>query len=167
VKEEFKIRLADLSDLQRVLSILDNAAKWLFEIGIKNQWLPGEVFEYQDYYLDAIKNKELYVAKKDHKVIATFLLRGSDKDIWKDETVDAAYIHHLAIDRNTSISGFGGKLLAWAETYVKSEGKKKIRLDCIQSNKKLNDYYLSKAYKFKGEFKYYDDDLGNLYEKIL
>jgi len=165
--DKIDIRLAQNSDINTILSILDKAAIWLYEIGITNQWVPGEIFEYDHYYKEAIEKNHLYVAVKEGIVIGTFLIRWSDKVLWGVEDDHAGYIHHLAIDRAYSNKGLGQKLLDWAENKIRSNGKSTIRLDCVDTNTKLNQYYLDKGYKYVRSIEYYDGDIGNLYEKNI
>jgi len=165
--DTIEIRLATMDELGQILSILDKAAIWLFDIGIKNQWIPGEVYKPDIYYENAIKNKQWYVALENEVIVGTFLIRWTDKNIWQDRDKSAGYIHHLAIDRTCSIPSLGEKLLQWVEERIKMGGKDKIRLDCMATNKRLNEYYLTKGYQFVKQYEYYDGEMGNLYEKPL
>ena len=161
------IRLAELNDLGDILDILDKAAIWMFEKGITNQWIPGEVFKYDHYYKDAIEQGHLYVATSHEQAVGTVLIRWSDDDIWDDGCKSSGYIHHLAVDRCTSIQELGHKILAWSESKIIESDKSKVRLDCIESNTRLNEYYLERGYNFVKTFEYYDGDKGNLYEKSV
>src|SRR5206468_1505787 len=65
---------------------------------------------------------------------------------WTDDDWDAAgrdgracYIHGVAIRRQ--YAGLGKRLLAWAEAYAASKGKRFVRLDCWSGNAELNNYY--------------------------
>lgn len=134
---------------------------------IKDQWIPGEVFKYDEYYIKSIEQKHIYAARINGEMVGTFLIRWSDKEIWKEDDSDSCYIHHLAIDRNCPITSLGERLHNWAESKIRSCGKANIRLDCVQSNIRLNQYYLDRDYKLVGEFTYYDGVIGNLFEKSV
>jgi len=164
-ENEIEIRQADINDLDEILTILDKAAIWLHEIGITNQWTPGEVFIDDGYFKNSILQNHFFVAINKNKIVGTFLIRWSDKDLWGENDGDAGYIHHLAIDRNCSIVNLGNKLLELAENKIRDNNKTYIRLDCIENNQKLNQYYLDRNYDFIKHCIYYDDSTGNLYEK--
>ncbi len=55
----------------------------------------------------------------------------------------------------------------WAENKIKTSGKNNIRIDCIASNKKLDNYYVSRGYEFVRKHEYCDGVIGNLYEKSV
>lgn len=60
----------------------------------------------------------------------------------------------------------GYRLLEWAENYVKSQGKRFFRLDCMTENEGLNQYYAEAGFALvrtaAGE-----GWSANLYEKKL
>lgn len=165
--KNIEIRKATLSDIDHIMSIIDNAAIWMHENGIKNQWKPGNVFEDKSHYLSCINNGHFYVALIDRKIAGTFLIKWSDKELWGENDTCAGYIHHFAIDRAFTGIGFGDYLLNYIEQTIKSNNKNYVRLDCIAANLKLNEYYLNRGYKFIQQYVYFDGKLGNLYEKFL
>ncbi|MBI9014817.1 MAG: GNAT family N-acetyltransferase [Clostridiales bacterium] len=162
---EIEIRPADIHDLDNILTILDNAALWLHEIGITNQWTPGEAFVDDGYFKNSILQNYFFVALNKNEIVGAFLIRWSDEDLWGFNDDNAGYIHHLVIDRNCSVKSLGSKLLSFAEDKIRDNGKRYIRLDCIENNQKLNQYYLERNYKFIKHCEYYDGTTGNLYEK--
>jgi len=85
--------------------------------------------------------------------------------LWKEDNLDAGYIHRLAIVRKPGCKDLGNQILLKAEDLINAQNKK-IRLDCIQENKRLNKYYLDNGYKLIKQCVYFDDKIGNLYEKI-
>lgn len=72
------------------------------------------------------------------------------------------YLHRLVVDRRYSGLGLGPSILAWIEDGVRFEGKDRIRLDCIEWNTKLNEFYASNGYEFVGETNGF-----NKYQKML
>ena len=78
-ENEIEIRIAEMNELKQILTILDKATIWLYEIGIMNQWTPGEVFKYDEYYENAIEWKHWYVALNKNKIVGTYLLGGQIK----------------------------------------------------------------------------------------
>ena len=81
-ENEIEVRIAEMNELNQILTILDKAAIWLYEIGIMDQWTPGEVFNCDEYYENSIEWKHWYVALNKNKIVGTFLIRWSDKEIW-------------------------------------------------------------------------------------
>ena len=69
---------------------------------------------------------------------------------------DVVYIHHLATDIN--YKGLGSHMLNQIKEIALKEGKKSIRLDNINTNEKLNEYYEKNGFKQIGviEAKQYD-----------
>src|SRR5438876_6161836 len=93
-------------------------------------------------------------------------LQLNDRKFWADLPPDAGYVHKLAIKRSYSGQRLGLRLLQWAESKTRAEGKRYLRLDCLTSNKTIREYYE------KAGFIHVRDTLGpgwkvSLYEKKL
>lgn len=146
--EVYEIKRAEQEDLEKVLDLVVNAARWL-QSKNTTQW---------DYYLtnleentpeilDSIRSNSTYLVMDGEKTVATVTLENSlnewDLEIWgKDAALsDAVYLHRLVVDRDYSGKGIGDLILEWAENFVKAKGKKRIRFDCLASNKGLNAFY--------------------------
>jgi len=56
-KFEIELKVADASDLNIILNIVNDAAVWLHSIGVNNQWTPGEVFNNSRSYMASIRKK--------------------------------------------------------------------------------------------------------------
>jgi ribosomal protein S18 acetylase RimI-like enzyme len=126
-------------DLDTVLSILEEAARWVTSRGIEG-WKPGSFSRRR--IADRIGRGEMYLARlAGEKPFGTFALQWSDEEVWGDVPDDAGYVHGLAIRRAFAGEGLGRELLRWAEERTALSGKKCLRLDCIAENRGLNEYY--------------------------
>ncbi|WP_057765187.1 GNAT family N-acetyltransferase [Cytobacillus praedii] len=150
---DYEVSVATSKEADHILGLLKEVAKWLKEKGI-DQWgfLAGGGED--DEVRQAINNKETFIVKRDGEIVATFTLYQSqsswDKYIWGNLNNEAVYLHRLAITRSKIGSGLGKEVLLWLETYLKKEGKNTIRLDCVGSNSKLNEFYRSNGFENVG-----------------
>ncbi len=156
--KEYKIRKANIKDIEGIIQIIENRCKWFKEKGI-NQWeYYLEVYD-KNYFKSQIMTNKLYVALKENLLVGLYLLKEEDS-YWNDNT-SAFYLHHLVTDINCK--GLGKILLDNAVEKCQKYHKKYLRLDCLKENEKLNEYYKEKGFKYvsSGEDEYYK---YNLYE---
>jgi GNAT superfamily N-acetyltransferase len=144
IGSDLKLVRAQGADLDKVLEILEEASQWLSSKGLETQWLPGPAF--RQTIKDSIDRGEVYVVKDVKKTVGTITLQWSDKKFWGDIPPDAGYIHKLAITRSHAGQRLGLRMLEWAETKVRAEGKRYLRLDCLASNKTIREYYEKAGY---------------------
>jgi ribosomal protein S18 acetylase RimI-like enzyme len=149
------------SDLDTVLSILEEAARWLVCRGI-DQWEPGSFSRRR--IADRIERGEMYVARLAGRTFGTFALQWSDEEVWGDIPGDAGYVHGLAIRRSFAGKGLGRELLRWAEERAALSGMKYLRLDCRAENRDLNEYYERAGFRRRGRVRVWGFEV-NLYEK--
>ena len=132
------------SDTNALLSLRDDAARWLLARGI-DQWQLGE----SPYSWER---------------------GGDDPVIWGEQPVPAGYVHNLIVARPFGGQGLGVGLLQWAENYVTKSGRSLARLDCGAQSRKLRELYESVGYRWVRDQQYawLDPDLAlALYEKVL
>jgi len=127
---------ATLADLDDVLDILLESARWLASRGI-NQW-PVAGFP-RDLIAEQISRGEVYVARRDRLAVGTFTLQWSDEQFWPGARDAAGYIHRIAVRREAR--GLGVELLKFAERITAESGRKILRLDCFAGNTALCGYY--------------------------
>ena len=147
MNDEIGIVRARASDLDTVLSILEEAAGWLVSRGI-DQWQPGSFSRRR--IADRIERGEMYLAEVGGQSVGTLALQWSDEETWGDVPEDAGYVHGLAIRRDFAGRGVGRELLRWAEGRAAASGKKCFRLDCAAENRVLNEYYRRARFAFRG-----------------
>lgn len=152
---------AGASDLDTVLSILEEAALWTSHRGIEG-WQPGSFSRRR--IADRIERGEMYLAKIAGETFGTLALQWSDAEVWGDATEDAGYVHGLTIKRQFGGRGLGRELLRWAGERAALSGKSYLRLDCRAENRELNEYYERAGFCWRGRARVWGFGV-NLYEK--
>lgn len=134
-------------DLDTVLSILDEATRWLASRGIE-QWGPGS--SPRQRIVDRMERGEVYLFRLAGRPVGTLVLQWSDEETWGDVADDAGYVHGLAIRRDQIGKELGRTLLKWAEDRAAAAGKEYLRLDCAAENRALNAYYARAGFGCRG-----------------
>jgi ribosomal protein S18 acetylase RimI-like enzyme len=134
-----------------VLDITRDAALWLERRGM-NQWrtfLDPE--KAQLVIAKRFEEGEVFLAYLDGKAVATITLQWKD-GFWGElgQDPDAGYIHTMALRREHAGRGLGPELLDWAGGYFGNAGKTKTRLDCIEENTRLCQFYDALGFKTIG-----------------
>lgn len=138
---------AEPADIEAVLSILEEAARWLAARGI-DQWQPGS--SPRERLANRIERGEVFLAVLEGRPVGNIFLQWSDEETWGDVPDDAGYVHGLAIRRGLAGRGLGRELLRWAENRAAAAGRKYLRLDCAAGNRALNGYYRRAGFAFRG-----------------
>lgn len=137
------VERATADDADTFLGIHEEAARWLWERGIR-QWRPGA---FQREWLDEpIARGELYIARLRGEPVGTLLIQWSDEYTWGKRPDDSGYIHGLRVRRSASGRELGQALLRWAEGEIARAGRTYARLDCIANNPALCAYYERAGY---------------------
>jgi ribosomal protein S18 acetylase RimI-like enzyme len=143
-----KIELAEITDLDRIMKIIEACATDLISKQIF-QW--SKKYPNREVFKDDIKNNELYIFKHKSKIIGCVVLC-STKDIeykdvkWLTEDSKNLYIHRLAVDPKFQKKGVGKSLMDFSEEYAQENGFKSVRLDTFSQNKRNNKFYKSRQY---------------------
>ncbi|MGZ4658156.1 MAG: GNAT family N-acetyltransferase [Blastococcus sp.] len=74
----------------------------------------------------------------------------SDVAVWGERPGDAGYVHGLVVDRAHAGTGLGRHLLSWAGGRARDRGRPFLRLDCVQTNERLRDYYRALGFREVG-----------------
>jgi len=142
------IRSALPGDVEALHALRVAAADWLQSRGIQ-QWRRDDV------PLDAIEEQvalgEWNVAVRDGAISGALRLLASDR-VWPEDDVPAAYIHGFMIDRLHGGTGLGTTLLGWAADRAREAGARALRLDCMETNVRLRQYYISQGFTPVGRF---------------
>ena len=99
-----EIVLAVPQDIDDVLAVLKEAARWLASRGI-NQW-PTDGFP-RDLVAADIARGEVYIARRDRRAVGTFTLQWNDELFWPGAIEAAGYIHRIAVRRDARGLGIG------------------------------------------------------------
>jgi ribosomal protein S18 acetylase RimI-like enzyme len=138
---------ARASDLDTVLSILKEAARWLACREIEG-WQPGSYCRRR--IADRRVRGEMYLARLAGQTFGTFALQWSDEEVWGDAPEDAGYVHGMAIRRGFAGLRLGRELLRWAEERPVQSRKKYLRFDFLAENWGSNEYYERAGFRRRG-----------------
>lgn len=162
--ENLKIVLANEGDAKSIHNLIVKRCKWFKENNIKQWELEYYPVYFDDkYFKERASTNNLFMAKSDGKIIGAMLLKEDDKSYWKDDE-SSYYIHHLVTD--IKYKGVGKELINFAINKCIENKKAYLRLDCVKSNIKLNNYYKNLGFENVGSGK----EIGytyNLYELKL
>jgi ribosomal protein S18 acetylase RimI-like enzyme len=145
--EHLVLRQARPADLDAVVSMLEEAARWMVRRGIEG-WTPNGFSRERIAVL--IESGEMYLAVLDGRPAGTFAIQWSDRETWGDVPDDAGYIHGLAIRREFAGTGLGREMLRRAEQMVYRSEREYLRLDCVADNEALNEYYRRAGFAYRG-----------------
>lgn len=165
--KDYDIYIATMDDADAILNLLKETALLVSEKH-PEQWDTVIAGEDDKEILNGIRNHETFMIKDhDGKLIATFTLYDHqnewDKGLWGIREDNAAYLHKIAIHPNYTGGGLGKEIIDWIIEYLTRKGKEIFRLDCVEDNEKLNEFYGKKCGLTKvGANKGY-----SLYEKHL
>ena len=138
------LQSAQEADAGSLFALREAAAAWQVSNGIV-QWSPGEVG------LEEIHTQlaagEWLVLRERGAVRAACRLLWSDPVVWGDQSKDAGYVHGLVIDRAVVGTGLGRRILDLVADRVRATGRTFLRLDCVEGNPRLRDYYRDAGFR--------------------
>lgn len=139
-----KIGLADINEIDEVKALLKEAAEWLKERKIQ-QWSYLLEGGEDEEIIRSIQAGNTYVMKIENVAVGTFTLAEEqnewDQDIWGKLDDQAAYLHRFAVKQTFIGSGIGAEMLVWMEKLLQEQHIPLLRLDCVEHNVKLNEFY--------------------------
>jgi RimJ/RimL family protein N-acetyltransferase len=142
-----EVRAAGHDDLPTVHEILDGAAAWLAERGIRQWPVPYP----REPIARALAGGGLWVGARGGRIVATMRTAHRDPGIWGEDPVPALYVHALAARREPLGRGSGLELLRWAARAAAQEGLEVVRLDCVAGNERLRRYYRRAGFRYVGD----------------
>jgi GNAT superfamily N-acetyltransferase len=157
---DLEVRRAVPADVDEIVAMLSEAARWLRARGIR-QWpdpFPRSRVE------PLVRRGDFYLASLDGQPAGTLALLWSDPTFWGEQPDDAGYVHALAVRRARAGWGLGARLLDWAEAEVVANGREFLRLDCVAQNQALRRYYEEQGFEPRGEVAV-DDLLAMRFER--
>ncbi|MFS0560832.1 GNAT family N-acetyltransferase [Terribacillus sp. 179-K 1B1 HS] len=167
------IELAKSMDLESIQQLFDESSKELQEEGIF-QW--DENYPNRDYFKVTIGAKELYVLKIDGRVMGAVVLNEWQSPEWKtvnwrNKNGNNLIVHTFCIHPRAQGTGYGGKILKFAEEMALKQGYTGIRLDAFSKNENALVFYEKKGYVKVGEIKFQskpiNDQLYFCFDKIF
>ena len=141
------VRSADHEDATTVAELLDEATRWVQDLGYEQWPLPFP----RDELAAAIDRGEVYVVEDEGDAVATVTLLWDDPMYWGDRPPDAVYVHKLAVRRDRSGRGIGAAIVAWANAEAIEAGRDFLRLDCLRDNPGIREYYDQLGFEHRGD----------------
>ena len=130
------------ADLDAVMSLLREARSWHAKQGV-DAW---REFDTARIAADIAAGR-VYVAQSSVEVCGTVTLVESDGLVWGEERGDELYVHKLAVARRHAGLGIGAQILRWAQGLARERGKRRLRLDTWDGNRKMRDYYEREGFR--------------------
>jgi len=141
-----EIRHSILDDIPAIFDIYEQASAYKLQVGNKG-WKGFKISQVQQ----EIDENRHFVIMEGMAIACTFVLTFKDDIIWKNSAADAAiYIHRIATNPQYRGNSYVAKIINWARHYAQVHNKKYIRLDTHSGNEKINNYYTSCGFTYKG-----------------
>jgi GNAT superfamily N-acetyltransferase len=154
------VRLAAPADGPHILGLRSELEHWLAGRGIQ-QWNAGEV-TLSDLTAQLARD-EWHVLRSGTDLAGALRILWSDALVWQDKNTFAVYVHGLMVHRSYAGQHVGAHLLRWAGQQGRTAGARELRLDCVESNHPLRDYYARQGFTEVGR----RDFAGDLYSAVL
>ena len=133
------VRPATAQDTVIVMSILTEAAWWQEQAG-DPVWLEGELTA--EKIRAEVTAGLFFLAEFEGEPVGTVKFQLEDTLFWPDApTVEAAYVHRLAVRRSHAGKGVSVALMKWAAERVGELGRRLLRLDCDSNRPRLRAVY--------------------------
>ena len=136
------IAAAERADLDAVMELLREARSWHQENGV-DVW---REFDAARIAAD-IEAGRVYIAWTAAGICGTVTLMESDALVWAEEDGNALYVHKLAVGRRQAGRGIGAQMLRWARNSARVKGKRCLRLDTWDGNRKMREYYEKQGFR--------------------
>jgi GNAT superfamily N-acetyltransferase len=146
--EMHRVRRAEAPDLDTVVDILTEAARWEEREGLPHPWpipFPAGRVEPQ------LAKGNVYLAENAAgDSLGTVTLQWEDAAYWGERPPDAGYVHRLAVRRAFAGRRVGVRILAWAEEETRARSREFLRLDTLVVRSRLHEYYAALGFRRVG-----------------
>ena len=157
-------------DVPQIFNIIRACSIWLSDKGMEH---------WNNYYTEGIISKKIEETTI-YGIVENGILQGVvcispgppsyydkvDFDHYQEPEAEARYMSTLATNPEKQRSGLATQLMTYAESEVKRQGIKFMRLDVIREYEELNDFYRKRDYQYT-HWRFDGDDNSNFYEKEL
>ncbi len=152
-KEQLKIEIGTLSDLNELFQIYLNGKKELDKNGIY-QWTDN--YPTRSIIENDLKKDILFVLKNGEEIIGAISVseeqeREYETINWEFDCSKILVIHRLVIDPKYQGKGYAIRLMDFAEKFANENNYSSIRLDAYSQNKRVIDFYEKRKYFIRGE----------------
>ncbi len=147
------IRLANISEINDILTITRACAAFMIEKGIF-QW--NEHYPSKQAFVNDIEREELFVLEIEENIVGTIVISTfMDEEYipieWLTKNKNNIYIHRLSVHPQHQGKGYAQELMYFAENYAKEKGFISVRLDTFSQNKHNQKFYEIRGYKKLGD----------------
>lgn len=153
MEEQLCFQKASIDEVETIMELYVERMSWFKENDIK-QW--GRYLENhpKKEFVQVIEKGDYYILKKQNEIIAGFEISTNSK-LWNDKTQNAYYLYKVVT--KVGYKNIGSEIFKIAKSMTKENGRKYLRLDCVSSNKKLNELYEKHGFKYvkEGEYPYH------------
>lgn len=141
--ENISLNKATLNDLENIIDLYKERINWFKEKQIE-QW--GEYLEQhpKSEFEEIISKGYYFILEKNNEIIAGFEL-STDSKYWSDDNTKAYYIYKLVT--RVGNKEIGNIIFDICKDLAKTNNKEYLRLNCLSTNKKLNDIYECHGFK--------------------
>jgi GNAT superfamily N-acetyltransferase len=130
------------AELEAVMGLLREARSWHQKQGV-DMWR-----EFDSARIAAdIDAGRVYLARAGDEACGTVTLVESDGLVWGEERGDELYVHKLAVARHLAGRGIGAEMLRWTQRLARERGKRRLRLDTWDGNRKMRAYYERQGFR--------------------
>lgn len=141
-----KILNTTFEDIDTIFKIYDDATS--YQKTVTNKSWKG--FE-RALIEKEISEKRHFKITEGDEISCTFVITFDDLIIWKNANKDnAIYLHRIATNPKFRGQSYVKKIAEWSIQYAKENEMSFVRLDTHSGNEKINTYYKSCGFTFKG-----------------
>lgn len=136
ISSKITINKVNIEEIDEILKLYLERIEWFKGENIM-QWRKYLEHHPKSEFEDVIINSNYFCLRKEGKTIAGFEITENNK-YWEDNK-DAYYIKKLVT--KVGSKNIGKLIIEIAKDLAKINNKKYLRLDCLSTNKKLNEIY--------------------------
>jgi ribosomal protein S18 acetylase RimI-like enzyme len=142
------IRKATLIDIDSILDIVKDCAKYMIKKGIY-QW--NEFYPNSEVFKTDVFRNELYVYELDEEIVGCIVISEIiDEEYkpvtWLTDSCKNLYVHRLAVSPDKQGQGIAQQLMTFAENLGRENSYSSIRLDTFSQNERNQKFYEVRGY---------------------
>lgn len=138
---------ATTDDIDEIINLYAERMEWFKENRIK-QWSKYLTNHPKKQFIQVIKKGDYYILKKDNEIIAGFEI-STNSNFWNDNKSNAYYLYKVV--SKVGYKNLGSEMFKIAKNITRTSGKDYLRIECLSSNKKLNELYDKYGFKYVKE----------------
>ena len=171
--QEVTYRRAEISDIDRILTVFADAREFLRNCGV-DQWQDG--FPDRQTISDDINSAEAFVLTDRNMIIGFFVLSLIPEvsyakikgEGWLNDDDGYAVIHRAAISSSHRGRGISAAIFSVCEQKAKHHGMRSIRIDTHKDNALMRHLIIRNGYTYFGIIRLTRDDSERVaFEKLL